>query len=87
MLLIRPTTLLTEPTTLMILINSKDGNINLARFAYTLARMESKNNDDVLKHKFKELKEKLYNMYINDKKKLLTILNLIVYENRKKEVK
>jgi CRISPR-associated protein Csm1 len=67
---------------LMTLINSSD-EINTARFAYTLARMETK---DI---KFDEIKQKLYSAY-NDKvkrKKLLAALNLIVYKNREKNIK
>jgi DNA polymerase III delta prime subunit len=66
----------------MTLINSSD-EINTARFAYTLARMETK---DI---KFDEIKQKLYSAY-NDKvkrKKLLAALNLIVYKNREKNIK
>ena len=61
---------------IMALINSSD-NISLARFAYALARIE---NGSI---SFKELKAKLYEEYQNDKKKLLTALNLIVYKNRR----
>jgi CRISPR-associated protein Csm1 len=61
---------------IMTLINSSE-EINLARYAYTLARME---NNSVF---YKELKATLYEKYQKDKKKLLTALNLIIYKNRK----
>lgn len=61
---------------IMSLINSTE-EISLARFAYTLARMESKSVY------YDEIKSKLYDYYQKDKKKLLTALNLIVYKNRK----
>jgi CRISPR-associated protein Csm1 len=64
---------------MMTLINMSD-EINLARFAYTLARMENKTES------FKELKGKLYSAYNDEikRKKLLVALNLIVYKNREK---
>lgn len=65
---------------LLNLINSED-NINLARFAYTIARLEPQ-KDELLKEKFIELKNLLYNLYKNEKLKLLAILNLIIYEKR-----
>jgi CRISPR-associated protein Csm1 len=63
---------------LMTLINSTE-EIGLARFAYTLARMEKDCQA------YKEIKSKLYETYQNEneRKKLLTALNLIVYKNRK----
>jgi CRISPR-associated protein Csm1 len=66
---------------IMTLINSSD-EINIARFAYTLARMESKSCENA----FMELKKKLYNAYEDEtkRKKLLVALNLIVYKNREK---
>jgi CRISPR-associated protein Csm1 len=66
---------------IMTLINSSD-EINLARFAYTLARMENKSCEGA----FEELKKKLYNAYNDEteRKKLLVALNLIVYKNREK---
>jgi CRISPR-associated protein Csm1 len=64
---------------MMTLINMSD-EINLARFAYTLARMENKTES------FKELKGELYSAYNDEikRKKLLVALNLIVYKNREK---
>lgn len=64
---------------LMTLINSSE-EISLARFAYTLARMENKSEN------YTKLKELLYDKYQKgelERKKLLTALNLIVYKNRK----
>lgn len=64
---------------LMALINSTE-EISLARFAYTLARMEKDNEN------YTKLKERLYNSYQGgelERRKLLTALNLIVYKNRK----
>ena len=64
---------------LMTLINSTE-EISLARFAYTLARMEKDNEN------YTKLKERLYNSYQGgelERRKLLTALNLIVYKNRK----
>lgn len=64
---------------LMTLINSSE-EISLARFAYTIARMENESEN------YTKLKELLYNSYQKselERKKLLTVLNLIVYKNRK----
>ena len=62
-------------------LKSKDERINIARFAYTLARIRnnSKNKENYLK-----FKEKLFN-WIKDKedaKHLLTAINVIIYEER-----
>lgn len=65
---------------LLNLIESED-NINLARFAYTIARIEPQKKEH-LKEKFLILKKLLYDLYKNDKLKLLAILNLIIYEHR-----
>jgi CRISPR-associated protein Csm1 len=71
---------------MMTLINTSD-EINLARFAYTLARLES--NKESNNRSFEELKQKLYSAYNdkNERKKLLVALNLIVYKNREKNIK
>ncbi len=71
---------------MMNLINSSQA-VNTARFAYTIARMECNSQNLRYIDNFKSLKEKLYNLYndTNEKKKLLTALNLIVYKNRTKE--
>lgn len=65
---------------LLNLITNED-TINLARFAYTIARLEPE-KDEKLKEQFIKLKELLYKLYKEEKLVLLTILNLIIYENR-----
>lgn len=61
--------------------------INLSRLAYTLARMkpnekELKNNEILNKHWLK-FRENIYKWSQEDKKSLLTALDLIIYLNRK----
>ena len=70
---------------LMNLIESrlKDENnrIDIARFAYTLARIK---NDSKNKENYLKFKEKLFNWIKNEKdaKQLLTAINIIIYEER-----
>ncbi|MDD3840829.1 MAG: type III-A CRISPR-associated protein Cas10/Csm1, partial [Clostridia bacterium] len=63
----------------------EDDKINLARIAYTLAGIEpSQQASDIVKSKYRDLKDKLYHWAINedDRKEFLTALTLIVYLNR-----
>lgn len=60
--------------------SQKDGKaINIARYAYTLARMMPKK----MTEKSKSFKENIYNWAMNDRKALLTALEIIIYLNRK----
>lgn len=73
------------------LLTSKDEKkFNLSRLAYTLARMKpnantSKDNKTLNQH-WNDFKTNMYNWSQEDKKSLLTTLDLIIYLNRK-EVK
>lgn len=58
--------------------SEKDKKINMARFAYTLARVVPK-TDNNNKQKFRD---NIYAWAINDKKSLLTALEIIIYLNR-----
>ena len=63
---------------------------NLSRLAYTLARMKPNEKElsknEMLKKHWEEFKTNMYNWSQEDKKSLLTALDLIIYLNRK-EVK
>lgn len=65
------------------ILNSDDKRLDIARFAYTLARIE---NNDKNKENYQKLKEKLFEYMKSkkDSKQLLTVINLIIYEERKK---
>lgn len=61
-------------------------SINLARLAYTMARIESGTKDEKKKEQLKNFKEKIYTWASNpkDRKELLTAVNLLVYMFRDK---
>ena len=62
-------------------------NINIARFAYTLARMEPDERSDSMKA-YKELRRNFYEWYKdeNERKQLSTALQLLIYRMREKGV-
>ena len=72
------------------LLTSKDEKkFNLSRLAYTLARMKPNENalkNETLKSHWDNFKTNIYNWSQEDRKSLLTTLDLIIYLNRK-EVK
>ncbi len=66
---------------LFYLRNSSD-QINIARYAYLLSRMEPKNKRDIEKRRiYREFSEKLYRWILNDKdrKELITAIYLYAY--------
>ena len=70
------------------LLLKKDTNkFNLSRLAYTLARIKPNDRDltknETLKKRWYEFRENLYNWSQEDKKSLLTAIDLIIYLNRK----
>lgn len=61
------------------------GNINLARFAYVLARMEPKKNESKEKMAcYQDVRRQLYNWYQSekDRQQLITAIELLVYHTR-----
>ena len=68
--------------------NDEGNSINIARLAYLLGRIEPKDGaSETLKSNYNELREKIYQWAsnLNDKKQLLTALNIIIYLYRKEE--
>ena len=66
--------------------SGRDCSLNLARFAYTLARMKPGIKDlsnKVLEKNWIKFKTNIYNWSQSDRKSLLTALDLIIYLNRK----
>lgn len=65
----------------------QEQGINLARLAYNLARLEPSHNDSAKKDKFAKIKEKIYNWAkaAEERRQLITAINLMIYLNRKKE--
>jgi CRISPR-associated protein Csm1 len=61
-------------------------SINLARLAYTMARLESRTKNETKQAKYKDLKEKIYSWASQKKtrKELLTAINLLIYLYRDK---
>jgi len=61
-----------------------DNRIDIARFAYTLARINKKNNQE---KSYRNFKTKMFEWIKNDedRKQLLTALILVVYEHRESE--
>lgn len=70
---------------IMTLIRSEK-DINLARLAYTIARLAPGNKEEekaTIKYQnYKKLRELIYHMYQEDKIKLLTVITLLVYKYR-----
>lgn len=72
---------------LITVTERQDEKINVARLAYTLARMKpidkELNENETLKQRWDTFKENIYNWCNEDRKSLLTALDLIIYLNRK----
>ncbi len=68
-----------------LLKGSKDNKMDLARFAYTLARLKPR--DDNLEKCYEEVKTTFYKWAMNDKERreLVTALQFIIYRMRDKE--
>lgn len=64
-------------------------HIELARFAYTLARMQPKETEKGKWHCYQNLRPVLYDWYQSskDRKELITAIELLIYHIRDKEVK
>jgi len=66
----------------------KAGRLNLARLAYTLARMEpSTASKESLKELYRQMRDAIYKWALTpeDRKQFVTALNLLIYLNRKGE--
>lgn len=73
---------------LMLLRNAGDGrNMNLARLAYTLARMEPPKKDVARQECYNRVRDKIYDWYqsVEDRQQLVTAIELYVYHIREKE--
>ena len=72
-----------------LLVLSDKNRFNLSRLAYTLARMkpskEELSKSETLKQRWDDFKTNMYNWSQEDKKSLLTALDLIIYLNRKED--
>lgn len=65
-----------------------DDSINIARYAYILARLAPKNTDDAAKtERYREFTQQMYKWMQNekDRKELISALYLYIYTERKKE--
>lgn len=69
---------------MMLLVESKK-NINIARFAYTIARLEPKENSPAY-NSYQKVRTQFYEWYkqADDRKQLATALELIIYSIREK---
>jgi len=67
----------------------EENRINLARFAYTLARMEPKKAECAKKQCYEEVKNQLYIWYQNEQscQQMMTAIELLIYRLRDKGVK
>ena len=67
-----------------LLIDTK-GKINLARFAYAIARLEPKENS-LSYSSYQKVRKQFYQWYKqeDDRKQLITALELIIYSIREK---
>lgn len=77
---------------LLNLLRQADGgnnNIELARFAYTLARMQPKESEVGKWRCYQTLRPTLYDWYQSpkDRRELITAIELLIYHVRDKEVK
>lgn len=63
--------------------------IDLARFAYTLARLEPKKRDDAPWKCYQTLRPRLYDWYqsVSDRQQLITAIELLIYHERDKAEK
>lgn len=70
-----------------LLVENNENKFNLSKLAYTLARMKPADNDlnrnETLKKHWYEFRENIYKWSREDKKSLLTAIDLIIYLNRK----
>ena len=66
----------------------EDGGINLARFAYALARMEPRRSEPEKRDTYREVRERLYKWYQQemDRKELYAAIELLIYHLRDKGV-
>ena len=75
---------------LLELIRKSDEKINIARFAYTLARIEPQADAELkVKEIYQEFRTKIYEWYKNDngkdRQQLITAIYIYVYLTRKDE--
>lgn len=63
------------------------GHINVARFAYVLARMEPQKQDTRRLPCYQQIRVQLYDWYQSDKdrQELITAIELLIYHMRDKE--
>lgn len=65
---------------------AEENHLNLARFAYVLARMEPKQREQNKQGCYREVRNQFYQWYQNtqDRQQLITAIELLVYRNREK---
>ena len=70
---------------LELLADSQKDGMNIARFAYTIARLEPKKNSPYY-NSYQKVRSQLYTWYKNkdDRKQLKTAIELIIYSIRDK---
>ena len=68
------------------LLRDSDKKINIARYAYMLARLQPKDKDDTYQKIYKEFSDNMYNWIFdkNDKNSLIMAIMIYVYINRGK---
>lgn len=70
-----------------IIKDKREDRLNIARFAYLLARLEPKKKDGVISEKYKTFERRMY-QWINDEKdcrQLVTAIYIYIYMNRGEE--
>lgn len=73
---------------LELMREAKDNHLNLARFAYVLARMEPKKDQRLKQETYRQVRNQLYQWYQSDvdRQQLITAIELLVYYSRDKGV-
>lgn len=71
---------------LLELLQKSDDKINIARYAYILAKMEPKKRDQEYQNRYKEFSENMYRWILNpkDRKEIITALCIYSYLIRKR---
>ena len=69
----------------MELLKSSDDRINIARYAYTLSRLEPRDKKSSYYNLYSDFSEKMYGWILSpkDRKELLTAIYIYIYLTRK----
>ena len=70
---------------MLVLLESED-SINLARFSYSIARLEPAKVNDPSYESYKRVRQRLYDWFVNkeDRRELYTAIILLIYSLRSK---